>query len=208
MLAKKKVSDMKRDLPYKPSVGLTNRYRCSHNAAELPIDQRADDDYSMCFDSDRLSEDMEILGHPRAELYVSCTAPAANWIVRLCDVAPDGTSTLVTKGVLNGTHRVSHIDPTPLVPGEDIQTRYKTEGYFLGLSARDIASVLPSPTQIFPTCGRHPYAMTTSLHVDGEHESRFILPGLSAGKATGAEFSAAGNSCRHGSAAAAVTNGS
>ena len=62
---------MKRDLPYKPSVGMTNRYRCSHNAAELPIDQRADDDYSMCFDSDPLSEDMEILGHPRAELYVS-----------------------------------------------------------------------------------------------------------------------------------------
>jgi hypothetical protein len=37
--------------------------------------------------------------------------------VKLCDVAPDGTSFLVTKGVLNLTHRAGHDRPTPLVPG-------------------------------------------------------------------------------------------
>jgi hypothetical protein len=37
--------------------------------------------------------------------------------VRLCDVAPDGASTLVTRGVLNLTHRDSHAGPLPLEPG-------------------------------------------------------------------------------------------
>jgi putative CocE/NonD family hydrolase len=175
ILARKKAADMKRDLPYKPSVGMTNRYRCAHNAAELPIDQRADDDYSMCFDSDPLSEDMEILGHPRAELHVSCTAPVANWIVRLCDVAPDGSSTLVTKGILNGTHRVSHTDPTPLVPGEI---------YNLVIKLKVVSWVFPQGHRIrfavsnadFPNLWPSPYSMTTSLYVDGQHESRFLLP--------------------------------
>jgi predicted acyl esterase len=175
VLAKKKASDLKRDLPYKPSVGMTNRYRCAHNAAELPIDQRADDDYSMCFDSERLAEDIEILGHPRAELQVSCTAPVANWIVRLCDVAPDGTSTLVTKGVLNGTHRNSHIDPAPLVPGEIFR---------LVIDMKVVSWVFPKGHRIrfavsnadFPNLWPSPYSMTTSLYVDGQHESRFVLP--------------------------------
>src|SRR5207237_210585 len=38
--------------------------------------------------------------------------------VRLCDVAPDGSSTLVTRGLLNLAHRSSHEEPKELVPGE------------------------------------------------------------------------------------------
>ena len=175
VLAKTRQTDMKRDLPYKPSVGMTNRYRCPHNAAELPIDQRADDDYSMCFDTEPLSEDVEILGHPRAEIHVSCTAPVANWIVRLCNVAPDGTSTLVTKGILNGTHRVSHINPTALKPGEI---------YKLTINLKVISWVFPQGHRIrfavsnadFPNLWPSPYTMMTSLYVDGQHESRFFLP--------------------------------
>jgi hypothetical protein len=175
VLAKTKLTDMRRDLPYKPSAGMTNRYRCPHNEAELPIDQRADDNYSMCFDTERLTKDLEILGHPRAEIHVSCTAPVANWIVRLCDVAPDGTSTLVTKGILNGTHRISHNNPTPLVPGEI---------YKMVINLKVISWVFPQGHRIrfavsnadFPNLWPSPYSMTTSLYVDKEHESQFFLP--------------------------------
>ena len=38
--------------------------------------------------------------------------------VRLCEVFPDGTSTLVTRALLNLTHRESDEHPAPLVPGE------------------------------------------------------------------------------------------
>jgi hypothetical protein len=36
---------------------------------------------------------------------------------RLCDVFPDGTSALVSRGVLNLTHRDGHAAPKPLEPG-------------------------------------------------------------------------------------------
>jgi uncharacterized protein len=187
VLAKKKRTDMRRDLPYKPSVGMTNRYRCPHNEAELPIDQRADDDYSMCFDTEHLTNDFEILGHPRAELHVSGTAPVANWIVRLCDVAPDGTSTLVTKGILNGTHRISHINPTPLVPGEI---------YEVVIKLKVVSWVFPKGHRIrfavsnadFPNLWPSPYSMTTSLYVDKEHESQFFLPACPAEKRPAPSF--------------------
>jgi predicted acyl esterase len=37
--------------------------------------------------------------------------------VRLCDVAPDGASVLVSWGLLNLTHRDSHENPELLEPG-------------------------------------------------------------------------------------------
>ena len=48
-LARKRHLDHESELQYKATVGMTNRYPCPHNAAELPIDQRADDAYSMTF---------------------------------------------------------------------------------------------------------------------------------------------------------------
>jgi uncharacterized protein len=174
-LTSTRATDMKRDLVYKATVGMTNRYRCPHDAAELPVDQRADDDYSLCFDGAPLPEDMEILGNPRARLYVAATTQAANWIVRLCDLAPDGTSTLVTKGVLNGTHYESHADPQPLAPGRI---------YELDIQLKAISWVFPKDHRIrfavcnadFPNLWPSASTMTTTLHVDAEHPSAFTLP--------------------------------
>ena len=39
---------------------------------------------------------------------------------KLCDVFPDGTSALVTRGILNLTQRTSHEEPSPVVPGEPV----------------------------------------------------------------------------------------
>jgi hypothetical protein len=44
--------------------------------------------------------------------------PRALLAVRLCDVAEDGASRLVTRGVLNLTHHASHELPEALVPGQ------------------------------------------------------------------------------------------
>jgi hypothetical protein len=44
---------------------------------------------------------------------------------RLCDVFPDGTSALVSRGVLNLTHRNGHATPAPLEPG--VPTRVELE---------------------------------------------------------------------------------
>jgi putative CocE/NonD family hydrolase len=90
-------------------VGLSSPQHCGIDAgryfpfgrpADLPPDQRAEDGRSVCFDTAPLTEAVAILGQPAAALRVHADGPG-NVIVRLCDVAPDGSSTLVTRGCLN-----------------------------------------------------------------------------------------------------------
>jgi predicted acyl esterase len=76
-----------------------------HGASpELPGDQRADDGKSICFDSTVLTQTTEIFGTSVATLTLSVDKPTAFICVRLCDVAPNGASTLVSYGVFNLTH--------------------------------------------------------------------------------------------------------
>ena len=83
-----------------------------------PADQRQDDGASVVFDSEPLTESLEILGAPKLRLRLSSDQPNAFIAARLNDVAPDGASTRVTFGVLNLTHRDSHENPEPLIPGK------------------------------------------------------------------------------------------
>ncbi|GJF28923.1 peptidase S15 [Kitasatospora sp. NE20-6] len=66
--------------------------------ADLPPDQRAEDGRSVCFDSAPLPEPEELLGAAGVRLRVRCDAPQGRIAARLCDVAPDGSSTLVARG--------------------------------------------------------------------------------------------------------------
>jgi len=85
---------------------------------EAPADQREDDGKSLVFDSDPVTERLELLGAPVVTLDFSSDQPVAAVFVRLNDVAPDGTSTRVCYGVLNLTHRESHEAPSALVSGK------------------------------------------------------------------------------------------
>ena len=82
----------------------------------LPDDQREDDALSLTYDWP-LEEELELLGHPRLRLTVTSPHPVAFLSARLCDVFPDGASALVSRGVLNLTHRESHSQPKPLEAG-------------------------------------------------------------------------------------------
>jgi putative CocE/NonD family hydrolase len=84
-------------------------------------DQREDDAHSLCFDSEPLAERMEILGAPEVRLVVASDRPAAFLVARLCDVAPDGSSTRVSYGALNLTHRAGHESWQPLEPGQPVE---------------------------------------------------------------------------------------
>jgi hypothetical protein len=164
-----------RTLDYKATVGTSNRYRVPHNPAELFSDQRADDAYSLSFTSAPLDADLEILGFPRAVLYISATAPVANWIVRLSDIAPDGASMLVAKGILPGTHREGHTDPKSLTPGEvyELAIDLKFNSWVFEPGHRIRLSVANAD---FPNIWPSPYPMTTTLYVGADRPSRVILP--------------------------------
>jgi hypothetical protein len=46
---------------------------------------------------------------------------------KLCDVFPDGISALVSRGILNLTHRHGHEDPQPLEPGVPVSVEIELE---------------------------------------------------------------------------------
>ena len=85
---------------------------------ELPDEQTPDDVRSACFDGDVLVDTVDIVGAPKLRIRGRADKPMAQLAVRLCDLRPDGTSALITMGVLNLTHRKSAEDPELLTPGE------------------------------------------------------------------------------------------
>jgi uncharacterized protein len=99
------------------STGLDAGAWCPWTESELPGDQGRDDELSLTFTSEPLESVVEILGAPSLALEVAADGPRALLAVRLCDVAPDGSSTLVTRGLLNLTHRTGSPEPQPLEPG-------------------------------------------------------------------------------------------
>ena len=84
---------------------------------ELPDDQTADDAASLCFDSAPVDQDRDVVGAPNISLQVSSDKPRAQIIARLCDVRPDGSSALITLGVLNLRHRDGFDVKKDLEPG-------------------------------------------------------------------------------------------
>ena len=107
-------------LPTDPDIGVSVWNNC---AGSLPwgqaLDQRSDDARSVVVDWPSAGE--TIVGRPRLRARVRSSEPVATLAVRLCDVAPDGASELISRGVLNLTHRHGSRSPEPLTPGQDTE---------------------------------------------------------------------------------------
>ena len=144
---------------------------------ETTPDMRAADKGTLIFDSALLTKEIKILGAPQVVLQVSADAPLADWIVRLEDVNPDGTVSMVTGALRNGSQRLSRTDPQPIVPGQGFQIafplHFTTWTFAPGHKIRMVVSNAQFP-MIWPT----PYAMTTSLAV-GDGASSLSLPVVS-----------------------------
>lgn len=78
-------------------------------------DMSRDDAQSLTFDSAPLTRHMGIIGFPRVNLEVKSTSKRVNWSVRLEDVAPDGTVSLITGGLLNSSQRKDRLKPSNTV---------------------------------------------------------------------------------------------
>jgi putative CocE/NonD family hydrolase len=143
------------------------------NKFGLPTDQRTDDGLSLCFTSVPLNEPVEILGFPRVDLKLSVDQPNALLAVRLCDVAPDGASRLVSWGLLNLTHRNGHECPEPLEPGQVYQVIAQLNAVAHRLTAGHRWRVAISPTY-WPHAWPSPEAVKLTVHMDSE--SKLVLP--------------------------------
>jgi len=144
-------------LEVRGDVGVTGSIWC---AAELPFgppwDQRPDEVFSLVYDWSGLERELEIMGHPRVELTVTSSTPVAFVSAKLCDVFPDGDSALVTRGILNLTHRSSHARPEPLAPGQPVRVSIELDATSwiwepghrvrLDLASSDFPSSWPPPS--------------------------------------------------------------
>ncbi|MCB2136549.1 MAG: CocE/NonD family hydrolase [Rhodobacteraceae bacterium] len=91
----------------------------------LPLDQAADDARALCFDSAPLVEALDVIGHPAVSITVRRDRPRAQLVLRLCDVAPDGRSNLVTRHVINLALDADLDHEQPFIPGAPVGYRIK-----------------------------------------------------------------------------------
>lgn len=156
---------------YKASVGAM-----SGLLGSLPaLDQRPDEAFSMNYSTAPLERDLEVTGNPSATLFISSTAEVAYFHVRLSDVAPDGTSSLVSQGGLNATHRESHAHPLPLKAGETYEIKIDLQSIShifpaghrirVSVSSADFQNAWPTPTPAL-----------NSLLRSMDFPSRIVLP--------------------------------
>jgi putative CocE/NonD family hydrolase len=97
------------------------------NDADLPPDQREEDARSACFEFE-VPEETRVLGRPRVRLRLTSSVPRGQVIARLCDVAPHGASTLVTRGVLNLSKRHGRDQAIPWKPGATEEVVFDLNG--------------------------------------------------------------------------------
>ena len=141
----------------------------------LARDLRPDESLGPTYTTDPLPEPLSILGVPVMVLHLAVSAPVATAVVRLADVAPDGTSAQVSAGILNLTHRRSHEYPEALVPGavEELRIELRPAGYRFAAGHRIRVSVASSA---WPVIWPSPFPATFTLHRGPTAPSRLVLP--------------------------------
>ena len=90
-------------------------------AEELPGNQNIEDSGSLVFDTETLALPLEILGNSALTLHLSSDQPQGLVAVRLCDLWPDGSSTLITRGILNLSQRNGKSNPEVMIPGKVVE---------------------------------------------------------------------------------------
>ena len=70
-----------------------------------PTDHRPMEGRVLTYTTDAFKEDLTVIGPLKAVLYALSSAPDTDWVVRLCDVWPDGRSLSVCDGILRARYR-------------------------------------------------------------------------------------------------------
>lgn len=141
--------------------------------ADFPLDQRRDDGASLCWDGPPLGERVEMLGRGEAVLEVSVDRPQALLAVRVCDVAPDGRSTLVARGLLNLSRREGHDRSAPMPVDRPVVVRVPLQSTAYALPAGHRLRLAVS-TDYWPWAW--PAAEPVTLTVHPSAESLLSLP--------------------------------
>lgn len=161
---------------YQATVGLAGGFWCPGTRPHgLSWDQGIDESRSCVYTSEPLAKPLEILGWPKALVHVSSTAEIAYFVVKVSDVAPDGSTRLVSRGVLNATHRLSHSQPQPLTPSEVYELEIPLKVVSWVFQPGHCIRVAISSSD-FPTIWPSPQLATNTILRGSARPSRVILP--------------------------------
>ncbi|HET7474008.1 MAG TPA: CocE/NonD family hydrolase, partial [Candidatus Limnocylindrales bacterium] len=144
-------------------------------------DLRPDDALVPAFTSAPLEGDLDLVGSALVELAWESPVPVATAVVRLEDVAPDGTPFQVSAGILNLTHRSSHEDPQPLEAGvvTAVRVAMRASAHRFAAGHRIRLSVASS---MWPVVWPSPQPAVYALHLGSSAPARLILPVLPTGR--------------------------
>jgi putative CocE/NonD family hydrolase len=84
----------------------------------MPMDYRSLEERMLTYTSDPLQQPLSVVGPVRAVLFGLSSAPDTDWVVRLCDVWPDGRSMCVCDGILRSRYRNSSDREELMVPNQ------------------------------------------------------------------------------------------
>ena len=160
---------------YHPFVGTSFGMFSAGSPLVLPLDQRGEEAYSACWTSAPFAEALDIIGQPTVRLTVAVGAPVAMLVVRCCDVAPDGTSALITKGVLNLTHRDSDETPTPVPVDTDLAVTLLLDATAWHVAPGHALRLSVSGAD-FPNSWPSPLAYDGTVITGGVAASQLVLP--------------------------------
>lgn len=119
----------------------------SFGGPDMPGNQANDDRLATTWTTAELTNNIQIVGYPEVSLFVSSSHAQALITARLCDVSPSGTSTLISRGVLNLSHRNGHhpsvLEAMPV--GEYVRVAWKLNycAYTVPVGHRVLLAVTP-----------------------------------------------------------------
>ncbi|EXJ67945.1 uncharacterized protein A1O5_08559 [Cladophialophora psammophila CBS 110553] len=164
------------------TVGFAGGLWCPGLDLDLPSDQRSEAGGSLLCDSSALTQRLDLFGAPIVSLRIASDKPNALIVAVLSEILPDGSSTRISFGMLNLTHRNSHTDLEPLEIGRfyDVSIKLNECGQRISAGSR---LRLALSTSYFPICWPSPEIATLTLdcvqsklelptRLEGEHDSQ------------------------------------
>src|SRR5579863_5989137 len=151
---------------------------------QRPVEARED---VLVYSTPAFSEDTEITGPIRLELFAKSTAVDTDFTAKLVDVSPDGFAQNLTEGIIRARYRDSQERPALMNPGEIYKFTidlWSTSNVFLkghGLRLEVSSSNFPRFDRNLNTgdaegAGEKFVAATNTIYHDGEHPSALVLP--------------------------------
>ena len=166
-------ADVFEDDPRHPVPSRGGPVCCTGNAADRagPASQKdveARDDV-LVYTSPVLAAPLRIAGPLRAVLTASSSAPDTDFVARLVDVAPDGSTLSIQEGALRARYREGMDKPTPLQPDQPVT---------LTIDMRSIAWRIPAGHRLrLDIAGSSFPRLERNLHTgtDNAHETRIVV---------------------------------